>query len=98
MKKNSVILFILWAVAVSVLTFVYLALMMNGYSVQSPDIGWILSFCVSGVTIAMMWLIRINAKAEKLTWLAIVSKILLIFYSVCTALGVLIFFLSRLFV
>lgn len=97
MKKKSVILFILWAVATFVLTSIYLALMFFRHP-QMPDVGWILSLCIAGMTFAMMSLIRINAKAEKITWLAVVSKVLLIVYSALGAAGVLMFILSRLLV
>lgn len=96
--KKSVFLFILWAAAAFILTCIHLVLMMNGHAARNPMIGWILLLCTAVMTLAMMRLIRVNAKAEKVTWLAIVSKVLLIFYSITAALGVLIFILSRLVV
>lgn len=96
--KKSILLFILWAAAAFMLTGIYLALMMTGHAVRNPMIGGILFLCVAVMTLPMMALIRVNAKAEKITWLAIVSKILLIFYSISGAMGVLMFILSRLFV
>lgn len=98
MKKKSVLLFVLWAVAATILTCIYLALMMNVHTPQVPMIGWILFLCTGVLSLSMMSLIRTNAKAERITWLAVVSKVLMIFYSIISTVGLLMLFLSTLLV
>lgn len=95
--KKSIILFILWAVTTVVLTCVYLLVMMNPGNAQSSMIGWILYLCVGMITVSVMPLIRYNAKVEGLKWLTVVSKVLLIAYSVHLAAGAL-FFVAMLLV
>lgn len=95
--KKSIILFILWAVSTVVLTCVYLLVMMNPGNAQSSVIGWILYLCVGMITVSVMPLIRYNAKVEGLKWLTVVSKVLLIAYSVHLAAGAL-FFVAMLLV
>ena len=89
--KKSIFLFILWAVATVVLTCVYLITMMNPANAQNWLIGWILYLCVGVVTVAVMPLIRYNAKVEGIKWLTIVAKVLLIVYSIQLATGALFF-------
>lgn len=98
MKRRSIVLFVTWAISVFVLTGVYLALMMNIHNPLPPVIVWILFLFTGVFTLGMMFAIRIKATAEKVTWLAVVSKVLLISYSAWSTLGLLIFFLSRLLI
>ena len=90
--KKSLLLFILWAVAGAILTCINIIL-----TRFDPLTGWILWFCAIALTLAIMSLIRTIAKAEQATWLAVVSKILLIINSVFGGLGVIFFLLSKLF-
>jgi hypothetical protein len=89
--KKSIFLFIFWAVATVVLTCVYLITMMNPANTQNWLIGWILYLCVGMITVAVMPLIRYNAKVEGIKWLTIVAKVLLIAYSIQLAAGALFF-------
>ena len=90
--KKSILLFILWGVAGVILTCINIIL-----TRFDPLTGWILWFCAIALTLAIMSLIRTIAKAEQATWLAVVSKILLIINSVFGGLGVIFFLLSKLF-
>lgn len=94
--KKSILLFILWAAAVTVLTGIYLALMMNFHANQIATVCWILTLCTVLLTLAMMFPIRIHAKTERVVWLAVISKVLLIMYSVWGALGLVFFLIIRL--
>jgi uncharacterized membrane protein len=97
MKKKSVKLFILWGVSSFILVCVYMALMMSqsfGLQLQPWIVGLYLFFMV--YSIYMMLLVRKHAKAERVLWLTIVSKALLISYAAFLALWVLIFGLVRL--
>jgi hypothetical protein len=92
MMKKSLLLFILWAVAEVILTCINIIL-----TRFDPLTGWILWFCAIALTLAMMSLIRTTAKAEQVTWLAVVSKVIFIINAVFGGLGVIFFLLSKLF-
>ena len=97
MKKKSVKLFITWGVSLFILVCIYMALMlrqMTGLGFQQWTVGLYVFTMV--YSIYMMLRVRMRAKAERVIWLAIVSKALLIAYSAFTALWALIFGLSRL--
>lgn len=93
--KKSILIFILWAVITVILTVIYLALTMFQTNAQFEITGWIIYLCVAVLTLATMPIIRTQAKAEQVTWLAVVSKVLTIFCSVWAALGLVLFILSR---
>lgn len=93
--KKSILIFILWAVITVILTGVYLALTMFQTNARFEITGWIIYLCVAVLTLATMPIIRTQAKAEQVTWLAVVSKVLMIIYSVWGAVGLLLFVLSR---
>lgn len=90
--KKSLLLFILWVVAGVILTCINIIL--NEFD---PVAGWILWFCAIALTLAMMSLIRNDAKAEQVTWLAVISKVIFIINAVFGGLGVIFFLLSKLF-
>jgi hypothetical protein len=97
MKKQSITLFIVWGVSASILTCIYLALMMlqtTGFPFQQ----WSLAIYLFTMlySICMMLQVRKRAKTELIIWLAIVSKALLIAYTAFTALWAVIFGLSQL--
>ena len=96
--KKSIFLFILWAVISVVLTCIYLMLMMFDRNSQFEIVGWIICLCTAGVTLGTMPVIRTQAKAEQITWLVVLSKVLLIACSIWGAIGLVFFLLSRLFV
>ena len=89
--KKSILLFILWGIVGVILTPVNIIL--NEFD---PVAGWIIWFCAIALTLAIMSLIRTIAKAEQATWLAVVSKILLIIIAVFGGLSVIFWFLSHL--
>lgn len=93
--KKSILIFILWGVTTVILTGVYLALAMFQANTRFEITGWIIYLCVAVLTLATMPIIRTQAKAEQVTWLAVVSKVLIIVYSVWGAVGLLLFVLSR---
>ena len=90
--KKSILLFILWGVAGEILTCINIIL-----TRFDPLTGWILWFCAIALTLAMMSLIRNDAKAEQVTWLTVISKIIFIINAVFGGLGVIFFLLSKLF-
>ena len=56
----------------------------------TPNIAYIYWLGGSLFSVAMMAVIRFLSKKAQITWLAILSKILMIFYSVSSILGVLV--------
>ena len=93
--KKSILIFILWGVTTVILTGVYLALAMFQANTQFEITGWIIYLCVAVLTLATMPIIRTQAKAEQVTWLAVVSKVLMIVCCVWGAVGLLLFVLSK---
>ena len=88
MRKKSLLLFILWVVAVFVMTCICMVLLRFP---GTSTVGWILFLRTAVVTLAIMSMIRTNAKAEQIIWLAVVSKVLLIVYSIEGAFGLFLF-------
>lgn len=96
MKKKSVILFALWAVSTAVLTCIYLMLMLFDRDSQFEIMRWIIYLCTAGLALGTMPVIRTQAKAERIPWLFVLSKVLLIAHSIWGAGGLVFFLLSRL--
>ena len=88
--KKSILIFILWAVAGAILTCINIIL-----ARFDPVSGWIVCLCAFVMTLAMLSLTRTVAKSEQVTWLAVVSKALMIVYCIWGAVGLVLFVLSR---
>ena len=92
-KKVPIILAIAWLV-ISVGSFVPVWMKIR-VSIPSgaptPNIAYIYAIVFSVVSVATMAVIRILSKKAQITWLAILSTILLIYYSVFVGLYILLF-------
>lgn len=96
-KKVPIILAICWVVISMAVLWYTMPKMIHLEGVFADwNIQMLVFFAVQIFSIGMMTAIRILSKKAKIRWMAVVSKILLIFYSVVGGLGLIAFIVIHL--